>query len=512
MSDCIFVDKIPGINTHTPEHGKRGFVEILEEEVGQKLHVVHRLDKGTSGAMIFAKNPNTAAAISALFEQHQVGKKYIFLTDKFVPETEFVYESSIEKEKGHFVSVSDKAPNSKTTFKKLKSFASFELWEAIPHSGRPHQIRLHAAANGIAVAGDNEHGGKPFYRLCLHSLSLDLSIDGRKLHYESALPVWASEENLALNSEEDLSLLEAVDRRQRMFNFNLLTTESLRLSHHEIDSYRVDQFGPYLWIYWYKESDPTPRDMERFQRLSTLCKRNIFIRKMLNRGEEPNAEILWNIGDLPETWIAEENAVKFELRSNSGLSPGLFLDQRENRRWVREHAEDRRVLNLFSYTSGFSLSAALAGAQEVCTVDVSQNFLDWSKKNFALNGLDPESEKYEFWTSDCLVFLKGTQRRKRKFNLIICDPPSFGRSKNGVFSISKNFDELMINCLYCLEKNGLLLFCTNYEKWTTGDIHARLNKLKNEFSFKILDAPPQGLDYELPDEEPLMKSIIIRKN
>ncbi|MNS84534.1 23S rRNA m(2)G2445 methyltransferase [compost metagenome] len=103
-------------------------------------------------------------------------------------------------------------------------------------------------------------------------------------------------------------------------------------------------------------------------------------------------------------------------------------------------------------------------------------------------------------------------RRKRKFNLIICDPPSFGRSQNGVFSISKNFEELVLNCLYCLEKDGLLLLCTNYEKWTSGDIHLRLNKLKSQFSFKILDAPPQGLDFELPDEEPLMKSIVIRKS
>ena len=179
---------------------------------------------------------------------------------------------------------------------------------------------------------------------------------------------------------------------------------------------------------------------------------------------------------------------------------------------MSEHAKDRSVLNLFSYTSGFSTVAALAGAREVCTVDVSANFIEWSKNNFKLNGLDPEAENHEFWVQDCILFLKGTIRRKRKFGLIVCDPPSFGRSKSGVFSISKNFDELMINCMYCLQKDGLLLFCTNYEKWTTGDLHLRLNKLKREFSFKILPAPAQGLDFELPDQEPLMKSIILRKN
>ena len=66
--------------------------------------------------------------------------------------------------------------------------------------------------------------------------------------------------------------------------------------------------------------------------------------------------------------------------------------------------------------------------------------------------------------------------------------------------------------MYCLEKNGLLLFSTNYEKWTTGDLHLKLNRLKREFSFKVLSAPPQGLDFELPGEDPLMKAIILRKN
>jgi 23S rRNA (cytosine1962-C5)-methyltransferase len=309
-----------------------------------------------------------------------------------------------------------------------------------------------------------------------------------------------------------LQLSEAFERRERLFKASTLTHESLRLAHHEMDTYRIDQYGEYLWVYWYKESDPTVQDLLRFEKISKRLHKKIFIRKMLNRGEDPNAQILWNIGNTAPRWTALENGIQYELRSDTGLSPGLFLDQRENRLWVQNHAEDKRVLNLFSYTSGFSVVAALAGASEVCTVDVSSNFIDWSKRNFELNGLNPEDDKYEFWANDCLLFLKGTIRRKRKFGLIVCDPPSFGRSKNSVFSISKDFDELMINCMYCLEKNGLLLFSTNYEKWTTGDLHLKLNKLKREFSFKVLPAPPQGLDFELPGEDPLMKAIILRKN
>lgn len=510
IAGCVFVDKIAGLNTHTPEYGQRGCVEIYEEELDRKLYVVHRLDKATSGALVFTTSSELAADLTKLFEQHKVEKRYLFLTDKKIPQKEFTYESFIVKEKNAFVSSSSTEPNSKTTFKWLKSLGPYELWTAIPHSGKPHQIRLHADANGIAVLGDSDHNGSPYFRLCLHSHSLTFNLGGQRVHFETDLPEWAQSEDPS--KVEELILEEAFQRRERLFKVSELKSESLRLCHREFDTYRIDQYGEYLWVYWYKEPDPTVQDLLRFEKIAKKHQKKILIRKMLNRGEDPNAEILWKIGNTTPRWQAQENGVTYELRTDSGLSPGLFLDQRENRLWVREHAQDRRVLNLFSYTSGFSVVSALAGAQEVCTVDVSQNFIDWSKRNFELNGLNPEQENYEFWAQDSILFLKGTIRRKRKFGLIICDPPSFGRSKNGVFSISKNFDELLVNALYCLEKNGLLLFCTNYEKWTTGDIHLRLNKLKREFSFKILPAPTQGLDFELPDQEPLMKSIILRKS
>ncbi|MGZ3774986.1 MAG: class I SAM-dependent methyltransferase [Bdellovibrio sp.] len=509
-ANCIFIDKIAGLNTHTPEYGQRGCVELYSEELNRKLFVVHRLDKATSGALVFATSSEIAAEISALFEKHEVEKKYLFLTDKKSNKSEFTYESLITKEKNAFVSTSSKEPNSKTTFRYIKSLGLFDLWEATPHSGKPHQIRLHAEANGIAILGDDEHGGSPFFRLCLHSLSLGFKLQGQQVYFETALPSWAETGNS--DDSEDFTLSEALQRRERLYKFSSLKEESLRLSHREIDSYRIDQYGNYWWIYWYKESDPTAHDLSRFEKFAKIHGKKILVRKMLNRGEDPNAQILWEIGGTEARWIAKENDVKYELRSDTGLSPGLFLDQRENRLWVKAHAQDRRVLNLFSYTSGFSVVSALSGAQEVCTVDVSQNFIEWSKRNFELNGLNPNQENYEFWVQDCLLFLKGTVRRKRKFGLIICDPPSFGRSKNGVFSISKNLDELLINCMYCLEKNGLLLFCTNYEKWTSGDLHLRLNKLKKDFSFKILQGPPQGLDFELPDQEPLMKTILLRKS
>lgn len=506
----VFVDKISGLNTHSPEFGQNGCVEIIELEVEQKLYVVHRLDKGTSGALVFATSSEVAAALTELFTQHQVQKRYVFLTDKERPQTHYQHSSFIQKEKNVFVSQQDRESNSSTNFKFIKSLGSFFLWEAIPLTGKPHQIRLHAQDLGMPLLGDRDHGGSPYPHICLHSCSLKFTLNDEDYFFEAPLPRWAREG--ATLDIEAATIQMALERRDKLFGLENLKNESLRLSHREVDSYRIDQYGDTLWVYWYKDSDPAEADLERFRELHRSAQKNVYIRKMLNRGEDPNAQILWSIGSPQTRWQARENGINFELRTDSGLSPGLFLDQRENRHWFAEHAQDKRVLNLFSYTSGFSVVAALNGAQEVCTVDVSSNFIEWSKRNFEINGLNPEQENYEFWVQDCLLFLKGTVRRKRKFNLIVCDPPSFGRSKSGVFSVSKNFDELLINCLYCLEKGGLLLFSTNYEKWTTGDLHLRFNKLKKEFSFKVLNAPQQGLDFELPGQEPLMKSLIIRKN
>lgn len=533
-SDFIFTQKPAGYNTHSPDIGKKGFVEVLSESTHQELLVVHRLDKETSGAMLFAKNKAAAAELASLFEKHLIQKKYLFLTDRKTQMNRFEYESFIEKDKGQFVNVTGKAPNSKTLFTKLKTLGKFDLWQAEPTTGKPHQIRLHAEASGIAILGCKDHGGSPFYRLCLHADSLSFEYKGRGFHFQAEAPVWVEELETNVDiEEEELMILEAFQKRQWLLDFEGKPSECFRLSHQDIDSYRVDMFGEYLWFYWYRDNDPHPKDLERFERVANRFGKKFFVRKMLNRGEDPNAQILWPHKD-PMRWIATENSVKFECRNDTGLSPGLFLDQRENRRWVREHSQGKAVLNLFSYTGGFSVNAALGGAKEVVTVDVSSNFLEWSKKNFEVNDFElskpeeqgqrpkmdfksmmsdePQKPIYEFWLQDSIVFLKGTARRKRKFDLIICDPPSFGRSKNGTFSISKNYEELLVNCLYCLAKGGLLMFCTNYEKWTQADLVKNIQKLKSQFYFTVLSSPGFCLDFELPDEDPLMKSVIIRKN
>jgi 23S rRNA (cytosine1962-C5)-methyltransferase len=229
---------------------------------------------------------------------------------------------------------------------------------------------------------------------------------------------------------------------------------------------------------------------------------------MKNRGNQPNEASLSAIFEPKQRWQAREHELIYELRADQGLSPGLFLDQRENRHWVKTHSRGLRVLNLFSYTCGFSLCAAAGDAKDVVSVDVSQSFLEWGKTNFALNGLNPE--KYEFWSADSLDFLKRTEKIKREFDLIICDPPSFGRSKRGVFRIADDLSTL-VNLIYpLLAPHGILLLSTNYERWSQAEFEKETLRAWPTRSVHKLPVPKPGLDF-LESDLNILKTLLLQR-
>jgi 23S rRNA (cytosine1962-C5)-methyltransferase len=240
-----------------------------------------------------------------------------------------------------------------------------------------------------------------------------------------------------------------------------------RLIHQSSFQIQADIYGPVLWVYWYNERPISALEFEKIEKFAQQIEKKLILRHMLNRGTGVTHEVQSTLKTTPEApaeWPAFEHGVQYLLKQNSGFSPGLFLDQSQNRFWIYNQSHEKNILNLFSYTSGFSVVSALGNAKLVTTVDVSPSFLDWSKANFKLNGLDLNSteEKYEFFCQDVMLFLKGSQKRKRKWDLIICDPPSFGRSKNSVWKIDKDLPELALLLTECLTVNGSILFTCNY--------------------------------------------------
>lgn len=200
-----------------------------------------------------------------------------------------------------------------------------------------------------------------------------------------------------------------------------------------------------------------------------------------------------------EAFTVKENGLSFEIRPFDGFSAGLFLDQRENRKFIQSQARGKKVLNAFAYTCGFSVSAAKGGGS-VTSVDLSQKYLNWGKRNFELNGLDPASHRFYAW--DIFEYLKKTKKQEERFDLIILDPPSFSRSKQGTFSLKKDWEKLLEVSLHVLSPQGLLFYSCNYFEWDQTDWGRNLDKAMGPFAFHKLTLPETPLDFK-KEEHPL---------
>ncbi|WP_226895553.1 class I SAM-dependent methyltransferase [Luteolibacter marinus] len=161
-----------------------------------------------------------------------------------------------------------------------------------------------------------------------------------------------------------------------------------------------------------------------------------------------------------EPFTAGESGLQFEISFQSGYSQGIFLDQRDNRAELRSRlSPGDTLLNTFAYTGAFSVFAASAGATAT-TLDLAQPYLDWAKRNFQLNGIDP-AEHY-FCKGDTFHWLARFAKQGRRFTGIVLDPPTFSRDKDGkVFRVEKDYGRLLELALACLTPGGFLLSSTN---------------------------------------------------
>jgi len=160
--------------------------------------------------------------------------------------------------------------------------------------------------------------------------------------------------------------------------------------------------------------------------------------------------------------IVQENDTHFLVNLQDYLDTGLFLDHRITRALVGELAKGKRVLNLFAYTGTASVYAALGGASQITSVDMSNTYLEWAKKNFSLNKIS--LKQHRFIHADCLDWI---ENETGLYDLIFLDPPTFSNSKkmDGHFDIQQAHVDLINTCIKLLADDGLLLFSTNYRKF-----------------------------------------------
>lgn len=167
------------------------------------------------------------------------------------------------------------------------------------------------------------------------------------------------------------------------------------------------------------------------------------------------------------TRVVTEHGLNFEVNLHDYLDTGLFLDHRVTRTLVRGEATGKNVLNLFAYTGSFTCYAAAGGAAHTMTIDLSNTYLAWAARNLAHNGFETGPHDYE--KVDCLRWLD--LPAKEKFDLIICDPPTFSNSTSmeRSWSIERDQDWMLARLYERLTPDGIVYFSTNCHGFRLSD-------------------------------------------
>ena len=215
----------------------------------------------------------------------------------------------------------------------------------------------------------------------------------------------------------------------------------------------------------------------------------------------------------PQPWIGAsveapfpvvEHGLNYLIHPYDGYATGLFLDARTNRKRVRQRSRDRRVLNLFAYTCGFSVAAAYGGSGEIVSVDVARRALLRGRENFVANELDPEPHKWV--AEDVLTYLGRIVRRGERFDLIVIDPPSFGRmkGKKRPFKLEDDLKEMMQLALGCTNPGAQILLACNHRGLSRNEME-RATIQASGGRATVMERPKLPLDF--PGDGDYAKSI-----
>jgi 23S rRNA (guanine2445-N2)-methyltransferase / 23S rRNA (guanine2069-N7)-methyltransferase len=254
----------------------------------------------------------------------------------------------------------------------------------------------------------------------------------------------------------------------------------------------IDVYGKYVHVQEYKAppSIDTKKANHRFRELCAAVK-HVFelkhnelftkVRKR-NRGVEQYEKASDAQTQLHEV---HEGQAKLLVNLENYLDTGLFLDHRLLRQRVGQKARGKRFLNLFSYTSTATVHAVLGGAVSSTSVDMSNTYSMWSRKNFELNNI--RSKQHQIVRDDVLVWLK---KCRQGFDLIMLDPPSFSNSKkmDQSFDVQRDHVSLVTRCMEILSPKGTLYFSNNLTSFKLDEtLHQK---------YRVLDITSETIDLD----------------
>lgn len=167
-------------------------------------------------------------------------------------------------------------------------------------------------------------------------------------------------------------------------------------------------------------------------------------------------------GNAGEEFVVSENGYQFIVNLEAYLDTGLFLDHRNMRKMIGERSFGKRFLNLFAYTGSFTVYAAKGGAIASTTVDLSNTYLEWARRNLEINNIN--SNKNILIRDDIKVFL---DKEQGHYDLIVLDPPTFSNSKKmtGTFDVQRDHADMIKQCMNLLSHDGELFFSNNLKSF-----------------------------------------------
>lgn len=502
----LVVNKPPGWNTHSPSlYAGEGIYEWLRnrEPRWASLAIIHRLDKETSGVLVFSKTKEANRSLTQQFEAGDIHKEYTLQTCGKPPQGRFGIKSHLKRIGERYASERGglSGADAETEFEVISEKEGVFTVTARPRTGRTHQIRVHASENGFPIRGDALYGGAPYRRLCLHAAKIHLRHPATGAVLKVTAPA---------------SFVAPAWYLRRNFIEPTGDTNAFRWIHGASDDFpgwNVDRFGEFLL-------SQSPAEISAAQRelLDTWLLRGGAYHKITTshvRGKKEEVSPQKALGRAArEQFNIQENGVTYEVSFTEGYSCGIFLDQRDNRRRLLKNyvapefvvrpggLGGAEVLNTFAYTCAFSVCAALAGAR-VTSLDLSRKYLDWGRRNFILNKLDPAA--HDFIYGDVFDWLKRFRKKDRRFDVVLLDPPTFSQSKEGgLFRAERDFGKLAAEAVEVLKPGGTLFASSNAVKWAPEDFLAVVRRSLTTSKRRILQEHyvAQPPDFPISKEEP----------
>ena len=270
---------------------------------------------------------------------------------------------------------------------------------------------------------------------------------------------------------KNLDRIAAWARREKVSCFRVYDADMPEYAF-AIDLYQSDPAGSAgRWLYVQEYAPPATVDKERAR-----ARREEAISVLPEVTGLPPEAIYWRtrrpqkgraqyeaIAEVGERVVVDEGGLKLLVNFTDYLDTGLFLDHRKTRARIGKLAGGKRFLNLFCYTCAATVHAAAGGATSTTSVDMSRTYLEWAKRNLAVNGL--AGAQHAFVQEDCLAWL--AEERAERYDLIFLDPPTFSNSKrmDREFDVQRDHVDLIRATMKRLAPGGLLLFSTNFRKF-----------------------------------------------